>query len=153
MNPTLPGRTVTLRRSTRNKQPPTKPTVHTASPTARKYIARDAHEIFFRPKEKGKRKPAHRQAKPKKKKRKVLTDKERRAWAREHYEQHHGHGADKENDSTLSLSEWPPVILGHHQHQHDHDTTMTPISANDLLRHIEHRSTDHEILRDLSNLF
>ena len=85
MNHSLPGCKVT-----RSRPLPPAP-APAASPRARKYLARDAHEAFFRPCEKGKRKRALRQ--PSKKRRRKdppLTNKQRQAWAREHFEQNHG---------------------------------------------------------------
>ena len=54
-----------------------------------KYLARYAHEAFFRPTLRNHKYTTRSRAKKSKVKSTVLTDKERRAWAREHYEQYH----------------------------------------------------------------
>ena len=55
---------------------------------AQLYRAREIHEAFFRP---GYVPPAQKKSKKKKEKRVILTDKERRQWAKEHWYLHHGH--------------------------------------------------------------
>ena len=88
MNDSLPG-CKALPRCSDNQLPPVKKSL--VSPRAKKYIIRDAHEAFFRPHEKGKRKRSLRQPATKKRKKSVpLTNKQRQAWAREHFELHHG---------------------------------------------------------------
>ena len=116
---------------------------------AKRYRERDARAAFFRPRAvtrsmtraKRKRKQQH----PKQKKR-CLTDKQRAAWAREHYQQHHG---------TDNLTFSPPAILGHHQHQLSAhpimNATMTTLTAQELLHFYDNRNTDHSILHNLSN--
>ena len=91
MNDSLPGCKATLRSSNNKPAPKSTPKLPT-SPTARRYIARDAHEAFFRPAEKGKRKRSRCQPVTKRRKTKnaPLTNKQRQAWARDHYELHHG---------------------------------------------------------------
>ena len=113
MNEAVPGR-IAPRRSARLRQPqaPNNPK-QVVSPSARKYLARDAHEAFFRPGGKGKQKRSRHQTKPKKKgKNPPKTDKERVAWAREHYRLHHGSISTPDSPPCV----WsPPAILGHHQ--------------------------------------
>ena len=71
--------------------------IETKAKKKSKYVQRDVHEIFFR--------PTSRQAekiqklKAKKTKPKILTDKERADFARRHWDEHHGKGADKSEDS------------------------------------------------------
>ena len=94
----------------------------TAADAAR-YRRQDAHEGFFRPRTRAARAELHtkrrRGKKKQKKKPRVLTDKERRAFAKEHYEAHH----------TDKYKPWetPPPISGHHQpdqvHTHTHNST------------------------------
>ena len=64
-----------------------------------RYVKRDVHEAFFRPADKAsKRKILTNQTKKKKaKKSRPWTDKERTAWAREHWELHHGHEQRKDS--------------------------------------------------------
>ena len=57
--------------------------------TARKYIERDEHAIFFATPSK-RRKQRQRVTKPRTNKSRTLTNKERAAFARTHYEYHHG---------------------------------------------------------------
>ena len=159
MDPTLTGCTATQTPCSPPKPKP-KTTTHSASPTARRYLRRDRHEAFFRPG--AKRKRQHGTQKPKKKKKnKGLTTKQRQAWAREHYELHHGaeahNNSPSHTDPALNdLAFSPPDILGHHQLQQDDTTrfdhTMAPITANSLIEHIDNLSAAHSNLRNLSCL-
>ena len=160
MNDSLPGRLAT-RRSARHMQPsaqaPSKQAP--ASPSARKYLARDAHEAFFRPGEKGKRKRGSGQVRSKKRRKNTpWTDKQRASWAREHYRLNHGseHAADKPPDTPTTP--WTPqVMLGHHR---NHSltgaldtTTMPPVPWEDLLLYSPKTDRDNlQNLSDLSNL-
>ena len=168
-NPSLPGCTAT-RHSARIKEQQRPARV--ASPSARKYIARDAHELFFRPKAKGTKAPQ--QHKPKKKKKPSMTNKQRAAWARAHYALHHGHednlntAGPPTTPTTLnqptkcsevltspqltSLSWSPTSIQGHHRHHQVHNTTMTPPTFGELMQHLDNRSADHKRLHNLSDL-
>ena len=65
-------------------------TKHSRSSDATKYRDRDEHEAFFRP---GSKRTRRNVMKSKAKKPRSLTDKERAAFARAHYELHHGKGA------------------------------------------------------------
>ena len=89
---------------------PTTPTIENSttatSPTANanRYRRRDAHEAFFRPRSKTSRhqvRMRRQKAKPR-----VLTDKERAQWAREHYELHHEmptiSGSDDDETTTFT---------------------------------------------------
>ena len=70
-----------------------------------KYMRRDEHEIFFRPSSKEaqqeRAKRARRKRKTKKVKSKILTDKERAEFARRHWEEHYGKGAEKAENSDV----------------------------------------------------
>ena len=61
-----------------------------AERNARRYKTRDEHEMFFRGRTGTRKQPAR---KCKKTKPRPLTNKERAAFAREHYERHHGKGS------------------------------------------------------------
>ena len=120
--PTPPSRCASFAKTTTTT--PTLP-----SPMARKYIARDAHEMFFRPGLKGKRKRSTRQPAPRKKKKSpALTNRQRAARARAYYEEHHGNNGDTPSPSPA----WsPPAILGHHQSNppSNSNTTMARLAA------------------------
>ena len=97
---------------------------HSDSPMAKRYIARDVHETFFRPLSKSHRKRKQVQqrkymTKKRKKKSKPLTDKQRAAAAREHYELHH--------------TTWMPTILGHHHHNPTSSVNPTPLPQTNPL--------------------
>ena len=118
---------------------------------AKRYRDRDAHAAFFRPTTRSmtRAKRKRDQSRPNRRKRQYLTNKERAAWAREYYQQHHG-----TDDLTFS----PPAILGHHKtkqsntHPSNANATMTPLTAQELLHFYNNRSTDRGILQDLSNI-
>ena len=136
MNPNVEGSKIRKR-----VLPPAPPKPKKEVTVMSKYRSRDSHEEFFRPTlSNHKYRTRSRAKKPKPK---VLTDKERRAWAREHYEKHHGKPDDPTTTSPATttatspssdptttpppanttastktpISPWtPPLILGHHHH-------------------------------------
>ena len=77
--------------------------IETKAKTKSKYVQRDEHEIFFRPASRQTQKirtvREKRNLKAKKTNPKILTDKERADFARRHWDEHHGKGADKSEDS------------------------------------------------------
>ena len=122
---------------------------NTASSMATKYRTRDAHEAFFRPLSKSHRKQLQEKQKKeslkkkKKKKPKPLTDKQRAAAAREHYELHH--------------TTWTPDIEGHHNNHNDNTlpshsmdhTLLPPVQLEDMIQYIDNLPHDHENLQQL----
>ena len=112
---------------------------------------RDSHECFFRKKDTVSNKRARhaRATRPKKRKKpRMLTDKERRSAAREH------HGP-----SVINFDR-SPVILGHHQHldnhpsyQHPDHTILPPPSMHSLLNHLDNNSKNKANLQNLSLTF
>ena len=126
---------------------PTTPSIEnsttTTSPTANasRYRRRDAHEAFFRSRSKTSRhqvRMRRQKAKPR-----VLTDKERTQWAREHYELHH------------EMS----VISGYHRHISDddetttftdHTTPLTPTSIESMFKYHDDMCIHHDNLRNLT---
>ena len=151
MNDSLPGRLVP-RRSERIKAlraPPPSP------PSARKYIARDAHEMFFRPGPGGKRKRQRRQHNPKKRRKTPsLTNKQRAVWTRAYYHQHFGNENPDPRQHETPLTWSVPEILGHQTTtDKTHNTmAMTPPTARELLQYFDDHSADHANLRDFSEL-
>ena len=116
----------------------------TAAESAARYKRRDAHEAFFRPQtraaKQARAEKAKAKAKKKKQPRRFLTDKERRAFAREHYEMHH-------TDKPLDFS--PPPIDGHHHQQHTHPESeanqtipIPPPSIHSMLNYMQN-TTQH----------
>ena len=104
----------------------TKATLSRAARAARRYRTRDAAAALLHPKLKQQSK--RKKKSKKKKKRECLTDKQRRAWAKAYYEQHH--------TSNDSITWSPPAIEGHlHPTQRGtpFNTTMTKIPAKELL--------------------
>ena len=114
INPLLPGCTV----SRCARCPPPKPKARAASPSARKYLrrrVREAHNALFEAK------PPPPPCDKKKKKRNktskaltgtaVLTNKQRKQWARDHYELHHGRTTEKffVQDSTPTMPATAPT--------------------------------------------
>ena len=129
----------------------------TASPRARRYIARDRHEAFFRPglAMRGKRKRTQRQPGPKKKKKSPMwTNKQRAAWAREHYKIHHG--PDLTLDTTALPMDWSHhTIHGHHQSPHDLDldeTALPPMALEDMFAYFEDKEENQQNLQNFSML-
>ena len=169
MNDSLPG--CRARRSARLNPTTTttKAPAAIASPRARKYIARDRHEAFFRPDiaMRGKRKRNQRQPKPKKKRKSPQwTNKQRATWAREHYQLHHGDAANAsppavkvtlfaDADADASPLQWTPhSILGHHHQSHCENldrTTMPPIPVDELFAYFDDRDAGRHGLRNLSD--
>jgi hypothetical protein len=142
--------------SSRQKQPqpdsaPVRRTRQATAADAARYRRRDAHEGFFRQRTKAAKAElcAKQRSKPKRKKNpRPLTDKERRAFAREHYEAHH----------TNKYKPWetPPPISGHHQPPHTHahaqlDSTIpiTPPSVQSMLDYFHNQTQNHENLKNL----
>ena len=106
------------RRSSKHSNNPTtrstKPKLSPASKTAKRYHEREAHEAFFRPSTASpcERNRLCKSARQKCHKTRMLTDKERREAAREHWDLNHG----------------MPEILGHTaQQQTHHNMTMVSI--------------------------
>ena len=139
MNDNLPGRKAPRHPSkdkSNSKSHMRRADISTCSPRARKYISRDAHEAFFRPREKGKRKRSASQPINKKcTKRKPLTDKQRAAFTREHYERNHDPTTSQHRPPTLPtspMSPWSPTILGHQNHSTDALDTTTPITPTKI---------------------
>ena len=108
-------------RVTQNPNPTSKATAAAA------YRTRDAHEAFFRPKatstynKKQTRPPKHSKALTRPR---ALTDKQRRAWAREHYELHYQF----------------PAIMGHHRHYEPdrlNQTLLPPPTTHSLLQYLD----------------
>ena len=148
MSDSLPGR-LTPRHCNRFKSLGVPPTV--TSPSARKYVTRDAHEMFFRPRLGGKRKPRHQQHQPKKRgKSPSMTNKQRAAWALAHYQLHHG--SERPTNEEPSLTWSPPEILGHHQTtiNNVNETIMSPPTVRELFQFFEDQNSAHDNLHDLS---
>ena len=126
------------RRHTTTTNPP-KPTTSSPSAEAKRYKARDAHEAFFRPLTESPRK-RNRHAKhkrPKCKKSRSLTDKERQEAARLHWDLNHG----------------MPEILGHTATaQPRTDLTMAPIHFNELMEYFDNETMHQDNLKNLSDL-
>ena len=147
--PPLFSRSHEYRRHIWLQRNPTTPTIEnsttTTSPTANasRYRRRDAHEAFFRSRSKTSRhqvRMRRQKAKPR-----VLTDKERTQWAREHYELHHE----------------MPAISGYHRHISDDDETttftdhtipLTPTSIESMFKYAYHDDIciHHDNLRNLT---
>ena len=175
MNNSLPGCKAPPRNTVAQLPSKSKPPT---SPHARKYIIRDSHEVFFRPCAKGKRKRSRRVPASKKRKKSVpLTNKQRQAWAREHYELHHGQPDPDPSswaaaapfpsdfDKTAPNSpltpttpltpdpQWTQQILGHHNlTNYSPNTTIpiTPTDHNDMFKYWEDLSRDHDNLHNIS---
>ena len=126
------------RRHTTTTNPP-KPTTSSPSAEAKRYKARDAHEAFFRPLTESPRK-RNRHAKhkrPKCKKSRSLTDKERQEAARLHWDLNHD----------------MPEILGHTATaQPRTDLTMAPIHFNELMEYFDNETMHQDNLKNLSDL-
>ena len=149
MNALLPGARAKAPR------PTTSPLKQKSTSTTSKYVIRDRHEMFFRPKAK---RPAHKiNTRSKAKTKPVpLTDKQRATWAREHYEQHHGSTAQNDvinnqpppditalaaaafNAEAAATTvhqpfnniNWSPKILGHHRRR---DSAISDTDYNETL--------------------
>ena len=153
MNPEAPGaRVKPLQQQPRTTEP------KATTSTADKYLARDAHELFFRPKCKTTNKHSHRhntRYKAKAVKARPLTNKQRAKWASEHYEQHHGNNAPqtpstahttptKINPQTqipISPSApdlQSPIILGHHHHNNNNSINNNINWSPTILGHHHH---------------
>ena len=116
----------------------------TAVEDAARYRRRDAHEGFFRPHTRSAAKAQKAKQERNKEKPKGLTNKERRSFAREHYELHH---TDK---YTKAWS--PPTILGphaahaaahatHNNHAElDHTIPLTPPSVHSTVTYQQNRT-------------
>ena len=176
MNNSLPGCKAPLS-SNANKPPVAVAPKPPISSSARKYIVRDAHEAFFRPRGKDKRKSPLRQVAKKKRTKNVpLTNKQRQAWAREHFDLHHGakshdttsweSAAPIPSDLDMTMINNPPPtpiftpptkgplqILGHHNHiDYSPNSTLpiTPSGRDDMLQYWEDQSQDHDNLLKIS---
>ena len=177
MNDALPGCKAPPRSIDHHLPPKTR---SPSSPNARRYIVRDKHEAFFRPRDKGKRKRSRSQPLRKKRKKSApLTNKQRQAWAREHFALHHGTAGCESSwaaaapfPSDLDMStvsstpptpttpltpspQWPQQILGHHNLiDHSPNTTIpiTPTEQKDMFQYWEDLTHDHENLRNISIL-
>ena len=86
-----------LKPSTRSISTALPQTTTSSTIRAKRYVARDKHEAFLRPPDSNarelKRQRQAQQCNKKKQKRPNWTNKQRVAWAREHYQQHHGQHA------------------------------------------------------------
>ena len=135
-------------------------------PAMSNYLARDAHEMFFRPTDGSKRRRQRSKLPKKRKKRKTagLTDKQRAQFARDHYALHHGSSTPSPTDDNnpspppptpTTPIDWTPSpkILGHHRNDKDinFDTTVAPIDFLDFFNDYSPEA-DRQALRDLSNL-
>ena len=148
---------------------PIKPKLRTTTQT-NKYTARDAHEMFFRKKDR-QQQPQHRYTTRSKKsgnpkglaKPAAMTDKERAAWARSHFQQHYGTTTPQQPDSpractpvTDSPLVWhPPAIMGHSRHQPTHlcnQTLLPPCDLEEMFEYMENPAANNENLKNLSNL-
>ena len=157
INDAVPGA-----RTENPKAPQPRPRTRRQRPTtsASKYLKRDAHEAFFRPKER--RQHSHRYVTRSKAtkakgltKPKALTNKERAAWARAHYQQHHGTPTACPPVTSSPIVWSSPKILGHHLDNQCDDCNMTvfpPCDFKDMFDYIDNISTDRENLKNLSNL-
>ena len=103
---------------------PQSPTAGTPNPnpgsrtkhSAKKYRRRDQHALFFRAPEKRRRRRDH---KPKLKKPRPLTNKERTAFAREYYNKHHGNVANTPPWAVPApRPDLSPVISPPRSHRH-----------------------------------
>ena len=108
---------------------------------AKRYRDRDDHEAFFQPctKSPRKRRRGARRTKPK---RHVLTDKERRRAAREHWDLHHGFDRDM------------PEILGHQADRQftNPNLTMAPPHFQSMMEYFDNETAHHDNLKNLSEL-
>ena len=143
MNDDLPG--CKAPRHPNTSKPDPIPRAAASSPSAKKYVCRDAHEVFFRPREKGKCKRNPRQpCRKKRKKSQPLTDKQRAAFAREHYECNHGSQHQPPTPSSSPMSPWSPKILGHQNHSVVDTLNMTipitPTKLQDMFDYWEHQN-------------
>ena len=147
MNALLPGARAKAPR------PTTSPLKQKSTSTTSKYVIRDRHEMFFRPKAKcATRRPSHKTNTRSKAKPLPLTDKQRAAWAREHYEQHHGSTA--QNDVINNNINWSPKILGHHRRRDSaisdtdyNETLLAPCNYEEMFAYFEHHSADQQNLK------
>ena len=148
INPFLPG---SHSYNTRSKStPPTPSATPSPSPSklmARKYRQRDVHAMFFAGVIGRKRKC---KVIPPKSKKICMTTPQRAAFARAHYEKHHG------LQSKL-LEHTPPKILGHHQHHHpspspDSTLPFTPTNFKEMFHIIANREEDQQNLQNFSTL-
>ena len=61
------------------------------------------------------------------------------------------------NDSINNNINWSPTILGHHRHSHTqhstnaNDTLLPPIHIMDMFEYLDHISSNHENIKNLSN--
>ena len=139
----LPRRSRRIQAQQHVTKPTTTTTTNTAAakPQPSLYQRRDAHEAFFRPSQHPtKTKTTKRsKSKPKALTRPHFTDKQRRQWAREHYELNHQF----------------PTILGHHQPQQQltpslppplhEQTILPPPTIHSLLQHLEDKEVDNQL--------
>ena len=159
MNNNLPGCKAFRHRHPNMSKTKSTPRAVAPSPVARKYISRDAHEAFFRPREKGKRKRNPIQTNRKKRnKRQPLTDKQRAAFARDHYERNHGPAASSQQippiPPTPPMTPWSPTILGHQNHPTDTlnmTIPITPTKLDDMFDYWEHSNLAQDNLRKFDN--
>lgn len=135
--------------------------------SSNKYRTRDSHEMFFRPNMKGVCSHVHRHDTRSKAKSPPLADKQRAAWVRKHYEQHHGKTISPNTQVTPSTPDltspiilghrkhpinnninWSPTILDHHHHSHSHndESLLPPIHIMGMFEYIDHLDSDHENL-------
>ena len=122
----------------------TRPTAaSTAAKAAKRYRTRDAHTAFFRPctGSPRKRKRNTRRTKPKPRE---LTNKERQAAARDHWDLNHGFCQDM------------PEVLGHMAGPSpgpDHpNQTMAPLHFESLIEYFDNETLHHNNLKNLSEL-
>ena len=144
--------------TTQETDTPAKPkTTSSRKRPAANYSRRDAHALFFRPRDGSKKR--QRAKPPQKRKKSSWTDAQRAAFAREHYARNHGPRKPPpptKNESSppppSTPVPWtPPQILGHHHHHPpEGDTTVAPIQWKDFFDYSP--EADRRMLQNISNL-
>ena len=126
-------------------------TIPSPTTSAKRYIIRDRHEAFFRPVDDNlraqQRQQQIRNQKRKKQKPAIWTDKQRAAWAYEHYCQHHG-----QPTTTTQCTHARPRLSSSKRANAHTTTTPTTISAHTTTTAANSARTPTTVKADSANI-